>query len=136
VYFELDGLNPELPGSVQQLNKSTSDPSANRACDESAAHATTNGVPVGHVKKTRTVMRIIEAPPPPRSVTIGALAQELMLDGELLQDEHVVELVVHAILDLQAAFTHWKADRDSVGQPPKEHNGCHVVTQVHGFHHC
>lgn len=134
MYFEPEG--PGLPGSVQQPDSSNSDPSADRASDESAARAATNGAPVGHVKTIRTVLRTIEPPPPPRSVKIGAVAQERMLDGELLQDEHVVELVVHAILDMQAAFTQWKADGDSAGRPATNHNGTPTVTQVHGCRDC
>ena len=57
------------------------------------------------VTKTRVVRRTIPAPPTtPRRVEIGRAAHECLLDGEVLPEGMVVELVVQAILDLQAAY--------------------------------
>ena len=67
------------------------------------------------VTKTRVVTRLLPPPPPSRQVQIGEEARELLLDGELLPDERVVELMVLAVKDLQAAF----ADAEAAGDTSK-----------------
>ena len=68
--------------------------------------------PQGPAKSTRTVTRLVPPPPPSKQVQIGRIAQEKLLDGELLADEHVVALVVEAVRQLEATYVASQAAQD------------------------
>lgn len=60
-------------------------------------------------RKTRKVKRIVPAPEPPQKVVLGQLARKALQEGEALDDESIVALVVVELLEIQRMYDLWKS---------------------------